>query len=377
MNRLIIILLILLSIEGCTTLKAIRHGSPSTDTYRNFDLDTIHGAESAQPLPESDDRYLSTAVFDGSQFHGETVGEYFGRARGNGSLLILRNDSILVEEYFGNVNRSTPVNIFSISKAITSLLCGIAIDEGYIESVADPVVKYMPELSDADPMFAKLTIEHLLDMRTGLDFKEEYGWNPFSKMAKLYYGDDVVNFISKAKFKEEPGTSHYYNSLSTAILGVVIERATGKQYAQYLEDKVWKPLGMEYDTYIALDSRKQHNAKAYGGIATTARNIAKIGSLYLNDGKYLGKQIVDTEWVNRSIHSHLGNEAYSYGWNNIITPDGDGMLITPRFFAIGLYGQVLFCDPEQNLIFVTLGEKKAYEYHIIFDDLCNLLKSRK
>lgn len=202
MNRLIIILLILLSIEGCTTLKAIRHGSPSTDTYRNFDLDTIHGAESAQPLPESDDRYLSTAVFDGSQFHGETVGEYFGRARGNGSLLILRNDSILVEEYFGNVNRSTPVNIFSISKAITSLLCGIAIDEGYIESVADPVVKYMPELSDADPMFAKLTIEHLLDMRTGLDFKEEYGWNPFSKMAKLYYGDDVVNFISKAKFKE-------------------------------------------------------------------------------------------------------------------------------------------------------------------------------
>lgn len=369
------LVLALLSLSGCTTFRAIRHGSPSTETYRNFALDTICGADTIKAiLCESDDPYFKLTKFDGGQFHNETIVEYFKRVRGNGALLIVRNDSILLEEYFGNVSQWKPLNIFSISKAVTSLLCGIAIDENRIESVHDPVTKYIPELKDADSRFTRLTISHLLDMRTGLDFKEEYGWNPFSGMANLYYSDDVLKFILKSKFIDEPGSKHYYNSLATAILGVVIERATGQTFASYLQEKVWIPLNMPSDAFVALDSRRHHHAKAYGGIATDVRSLALLGRLYLNGGRFDGKQIVSKDWVDRSIHASLDNEAYSYGWNNIISQKDGKWYVTPRFFALGLFGQVLFCDPEQNIIFVTLGEKKGYEYHLLFDDLCNILK---
>lgn len=369
---------ILLCLSGCTTFRAIKCGTPSTDTYKNFALDTISAADTIKKiLIESPDTYFKTTKFDGGQFRSETIGEYFARVRGNGALLIVRNDSILLEEYFGNVQKHQPLNIFSISKAITSLLCGIAIDEGKIEGVNDPVTKYIHELSNSDPYFSELTIEHLLDMRTGLDFNEGYGWNPFSKMAKLYYGDNAVSFISKSKFKEAPGTQHYYNSLATAILGVVIERAVGKPLAEYLQEKVWIPLNMETDAYFALDSKKHHQAKAYGGIATDVRNLALIGRLYLNGGVADGKRIVSADWINRTTHASLDNEAYSYGWNNIISQKDGELYVTPRFFALGLFGQVLFCDPEQNLIFVTLGEKKGYEYHLLFDDFCNILNFRR
>lgn len=369
--------ILLLFLTGCTTFRAIKGGTPSTDTYTNFALDTIFAPDTIKViLKKSQDTYFKTTKFDGGRFHGETIGEYFARVRGKGALLIVRNDSILLEEYYGNVKKYQQLNIFSISKAITSLLCGIAIDEGKIESVQDPVTKYIPELAKADTNFSMLTIENLLDMRTGLDFNEGYGWNPFSKMAKLYYGNDVVNFISKQKFKDAPGTKHYYNSLATAILGVVIERATGNSLAKYLQDKVWIPLNMESDAYFALDSKKHHNAKAYGGIATDVRSLALIGRLYLNDGVADGKRIVSVDWINRTTHASLENEAYSYGWNNIISQRDGEPYVTPRFFALGLFGQVLFCDPEQNLIFVTLGEKKGCEYHLLFDDFCNLLKNK-
>lgn len=179
---------------SCTTIKSIKCGTPSTDTYRNFALDTIAAGDSGNNvlISSSDhDRYFEESKFSDRRINNETLEEYLSRVRGDGALLIVRNDTILLEKYYGNFSRFSPSNIFSISKAVTGLLCGIAVDEGYL-SVSDPVTKYIPELNDADPLFKELTIEHLLDMRTGIDFKESYGWNPFSKMAKLYYGKDVV-----------------------------------------------------------------------------------------------------------------------------------------------------------------------------------------
>ena len=318
------------------------------------------------------DRYFEDSKFTGGGFTGETIGEYFSRVRGDGALLIVRNDTILLEQYFGNFSKLSPSNIFSISKAVTALLCGIAVDEGYI-SIADPITKFIPELDNADPLFEELTIEHLLDMRTGLDFQESYSWNPFSKMARLYYGKDVVNQFKNLHFKSKPGIAHYYNSMATALLGVAIERAVGMPYASYLQEKVWKPLDMETDALISLDDSKHRQAKAYGGLVSNVRDVAKIGRLYINGGVYANKRIVSQEWIDRSTHSSLDNDAYSFGWNNIISRADGKDIVTPRFFAIGLFGQVLFCDPIQNLIFVTLGEKKGCEYHLLFDDFCNLM----
>lgn len=361
--------------SSCTTFKSIKCGEPSTDTYLNFAVDTIATNDTIRPVlissPEHD-RFFEDSKFSGGSFTNETIGEYLSRVRGNGALLIVRNDTVLLEQYYGNFSELSPSNIFSITKAVTSLLCGIAVDEGYI-SISTPITEYIPELKDAAPLFKQLTIEHLLDMRTGLDFEESYGWNPFSKMAKLYYGKDVVSQFKKLHFKSAPGSVHYYNSMATALLGVAIERAVGVPYAQYLQEKVWKPLDMEADALISLDDSKHRQAKSYGGLVSNVRDLAKIGRLYINGGIYDNKRIVSKEWIDRSTHSSLENDAYSFGWNNIITRVDGKDVVTPRFFAIGLFGQVLFCDPSQNLIFATLGEKKGSEYHLLFDNLCNLM----
>lgn len=361
--------------SGCTTFKSIKCGSPSTDTYRNFAVDTVAANKDGRSVlisSDDHDRYFEDSKFSGGSFNSETIGEYFSRVRGDGALLIVRNDTVLLEQYYGDFARLSPSNVFSITKAVTALLCGIAVDEGHM-SLYDPVTKFITELNDADPLFKDLTIEQLLDMRTGLDFEESYGWNPFSKMARLYYGKDVVGQFKKLHFKSRPGEVHYYNSMATALLGVAIERAVGIPYPRYLEEKVWKPLDMEADAFISLDDDRHRQAKAYGGLVSNVRDLAKIGRLYINGGMYGDKRIVSREWIDRSTHASLDNEAYSFGWNNIITSVDGKDVVTPRFFAIGLFGQVLFCDPTQNLIFVTLGERKGSEYHLLFDDFCNLV----
>lgn len=374
---LYVLITIALTSTGCTAIRSVKYGNPSTDTYLNFACDTISTYDTIKCVLISSpqhDRYFEESTFSGGNIHGETIAEYFARVRGDGALLIVRNDTILLEKYYGRFSELHPSNVFSVSKSVTSLLCGIAVDEGYM-SVSDPITKYIPELSESDPQFGMLTIEHLLDMRTGLDFKEDYSWNPFSKMANLYYGNDVTSQFKKLHFINDPGTSHHYNSMATALLGVAIERAVGMPFAKYLETKVWKKLDMESDAYITLDDNKHRQAKAYGGLVTNARDLAKIGRLLLNNGMYNGEQIVSKEWIERSTHSTAENEGYSLGWNNIITRIDGKDVVTPRFFALGLYGQVLFCDPQQNLIFVTLGENKGCEYHLLFDDLCNLLSN--
>lgn len=373
LSNILIAFITLLS--SCTTIKSIKCGEPSTDTYLDFAVDTIANNDTVRQVFISSpdhNRFFEYSKFSGGLFNNETIGEYFSRVRGDGALLIVRNDTILLEQYYGNFSELSPSNIFSITKAVTSLLCGIAVDEGYV-SISAPVTEYIPELKDADPLFKQLTIEHLLDMRTGLDFKESYGWNPFSKMARLYYGNDVVSQFKKLHFKSTPGEDHYYNSMATALLGVAIERAVGVPFAQYLQEKVWEPLDMESKALISLDDSKHRQAKSYGGLVSNVRDLAKIGRLYINGGMYDNKRIVSNGWIDRSIHASLDNEAYSLGWNNIITRVDGKDVVSERFFALGLYGQVLFCDPIQNLIFVTLGEKKRSEYHLLFDDLCNLI----
>ena len=125
--------------------------------------------------------------------------------------------------------------------------------------------------------------------------------------------------------------------------------------------------------FVALDDSKHRHAKTYGGIAMTIRDLAKLGRLYLNNGNWNSEQIISEDFINRSIASTFDNETYSFGWNNIINRMDGEDIISPKFFAIGLFGQVLFCDPIHNLIFVTLGDNKGCEFHWIFDDLSNVI----
>lgn len=322
----ICVLAAMVALQSCTVVwRGIRYGNASVDDNRIFPQDTVRNGEGRftfTELPKAGSG-LDTVRIDiftrrDGRMHRMTLDETVEATRKPAAVIIIRNDSILYEHYAGGWNRSSRSNIFSVTKTVTSLMCGIALTEGYIKSLQDPVTDYIPELKDADPMFAELRIEHLLDMTAGLKFSEDYGWNPFSKMARLYMGRDAFRLIRGMKFSSKPGERYSYDSMTTAILGIVIERATGMSYARYLSERVWKPLGMEEPASVSLDSRKRGVAKSYAGLTTNVRDLAKIGKLFLDGGMWNGVRLVDSAYVKRCLSTNAAGKSsmgrYSYSW---------------------------------------------------------------
>ena len=224
---------------------------------------------------------------------------------------------------------------------------GIAIDEGIIENVNDPITTYIPELSEANPTFDKLTLEHLLNMRSGLKFEETYS-SPFDEVSKLYYGKKQLKQISKYEFIHEPGTHHEYQSVNTTLLGIAIERASGQELGKYLEKKLWIPLQMENPATWSVDDNTNRNTKAFCCLNTTAIDLAKIARLVLNNGKFNGKQIVSEQWISQIRTPDTNNDCYQYQWYSIDCSD--------NFMAIGILGQEIFVNPKEDLIIIRLGK---------------------
>ena len=273
-------------------------------------------------------------------------------------IMIIHDDEIVYEMYRGDFTADRLATVFSVSKSITSLLCGIAVDEGYIESIDDPVTKYLPELKGRDPRWEKLTIRYLLCMFSGLDFDDEYEFNikalkSVNAIAKLNYGHNLMKQIRRLKFRCDPGTKFHYESMTTAILGVVIERATGFRYVDYLSEKVWKPLQMESVALINIDSRKHRVAHAFGGITCTLKDLAKIGRLYVNEGLWDGRRIVSEEWIHLTT-DYNPKATYHYSWYDVRF-DGFETGEYPGFYALGICHQVLYVNPYKNLIMVRIG----------------------
>ena len=268
------------------------------------------------------------------------------------AFLIIQNDTIQYEKYWGKKNENSIIPSFSMAKSITSILIGCAIDDKIIQSVNEPITKYIPELEEFD--FDKVTIEHLLQMTSGLKFNESY-FNPFGDAATFYYGTKLRKAIKKMKLKTEPGIEFDYLSGNTQLLGLVLERALkDKTITSYLELKIWKPLEMEFDASWSLDRKKDGLEKTFCCINARARDYAKIGRLYLNKGNWNGKQIVSEDWVKHSTKIDTLNGSvwyYQYQWW-LPTQSGD-------FMAQGILGQYIYVHPEKNLIIVRLGENEG------------------
>lgn len=414
-----IVLVHIILFASCTVYKGIKYGNAAVDDYTVFEQDTVNRGLrtfSFVELPE-ERRVLDTIKLGfyyapQDSIYRMSIPEAMKRIGKPAAALIVKNDTIVFEHYYGGWNKDTQSCIFSVTKTITSMLCGIAVKEGYIKSLSDPVTDYIPELKKKDSRFDSLRIEHLLDMTAGLKFKENYSWNPFSKMARLYLGNDAMKIVKNMKFSNEPGKQYHYDSMTTQILGIVIERATGMSYAKYLSEKVWQPLGMERDALIGLDSRKHGVAKSYAGLTSNVRDIAKVGRLYLNGGCWNGMQILDSAFVARSLSPHVSGEnkksTYSYSWYWGITaeksfssvdslvayykkpdnlPEGvecygwrtleggnvKAILHQDGYWAFGLYGQVLYINPRKNIIGVYLGADRFEDFQNVFEKAMNVL----
>lgn len=266
------------------------------------------------------------------------------------AFLIIQRDTILYESYCKGYDAEAMVASFSMAKSVVSLLIGCAIDDGLIGSVNDPVTQYLPGLKKNG--FDSVTIEHVLQMTSGIRFNESY-INPFGHAASFYYGRNLRKSTSKLKLKEAPGTEFEYVSGNTQLLTMILEKALGGEtVSAYLERRIWKPLQMEYSASWSLDRQENGIEKGFCCLNARARDFAKIGRLYLNGGRWNGKQIVSEAWIQKSTSLDLTNGSvgfYQYQW---WLPRDDG-----SYGAQGILGQYIYVNPKKDMVIVRLGKK--------------------
>lgn len=395
-------------VASCSVARSLKYWYPDIDDHKIFRSVAVEPSATPFTFHEGSEE-MRRRVADLTVTVADTLdmplGEYLDANSTTTAFLVIRNDTILFENYYRGYDRTRMSTVFSVSKSVTSLLAGIAVTEGHIESVHDPVTRYVPELARRDPRWNRLTVEHLLEMRSGFKFNETYS-GFLSKSAALYYGTNSMGKMKRMRFENEPGTgdvddTYNYQSATATMLGLVVQRATGRNLADYMQDKVWGPLGMENRATWSVDDRRHRMAKADCGLNVTARDLAKIARLYLHGGVWNGTRIVDAAWVARTVTPNPANGGYQYQWysddyllsgfpdnKDGYWPDresaeagarsreekyphrrvfGDGekwwvQVYLDKFYALGLMQQVVYVDPVKKLIMVRLGEDGDRDY---------------
>ncbi len=280
---------------------------------------------------------------------------------GTRSFLVFKGDSLIFEEYWGEHNSKTVSNSFSAAKTVVSMLVGIAVEEGKIKSINDPVSKYLPSFSGKGK--EKITIRHLLMMASGLDWRES-GVNPLSENAESYYGSDLWGLVNRQQVVGKPGKAFVYQSGNSQLLAYVVEKATGKDLTQYADEKLWKPMGAEADAFWSLD-RENGDEKAFCCLYSTSRDFARLGILLNHNGKWKGKQLIP-EWYFKKMVSnpkmtteeHVPNLRYGlHVWTFLGHAD-------PVYYCRGIHGQYIISIPAKDLVIVRTGNKRASNFEI-------------
>jgi CubicO group peptidase (beta-lactamase class C family) len=305
------------------------------------------------------------AIF--SQLSGAEDWEAFLEAHQTQAFIVLQGDAVLYEKYFNDTRRDSIVTSFSMAKSFTSALIGKAIQEGYIESVDEPITTYLPELASRDTRFKEITIRHLLLMASGLEYKEFRpllfnGDDPLT----TYYPDQRQLALENTHITDPPGSYFLYNKYHPQLLGMILERSTGMRVNDYLQTGIWNPLGMEFGGSWSTDSEAGDFEKMETGINARAIDFAKFGALYRDGGKWQGAQVLPLDWVEESTEPHFPEKAtsyyspyfaalpgqayYKYMWWGYARNGEDY-----DFAAEGDKGQFIYVSPQKDLVIVRNG----------------------
>ncbi len=359
--------LVLFSSFGCGSVgRFMRHGMPDVYDYKIFNNATLkasdepfhfHRLPKNYELPPADlwacgDKpgYKLAAGYSPEQFLKET---------GTLALIVIRRDTILYEGYANGHSRENVSTVFSVTKSFLSTLVGIAITEGKMLGYDQPVSDYLPMFADGKK--SDINIGHLLQMTSGMNFGDH---SNLFKLARLYYNTYQERLLNTIKVKHVPGTHFAYSSLSSYVLGLCLEKAVGMTVAEYMQEKVWGPLGMEYDGYMALD-KENGMAKVYGGMAATAIDLAKLGRLFLHNGTWAENEIVSSKWTT-DCRTRCEDDGKAWNYANHWWLDTYSGVISAEskddFFAGGFRGQIVYVNPKDSTIVVRLGthEKGMY-----------------
>jgi CubicO group peptidase (beta-lactamase class C family) len=275
------------------------------------------------------------------------------------AFIVIQNGKLLYEKYWDGYTPKTLSGSFSAAKSIISLLIGIALDEGKIKSLDEPVGNYVPHFKEAG--LEKVRIKDLLTMSSGTNYRES-DLSYFSLNASAYYGDDEGYLISQLKAKEPAGVNWQYRSADTQVLGFVVEKAFGQNISELVSERFMKPMGAEADALWLLDGNKNHE-KAFCCFNGVAHDYARFGQLVLNNGQWNGKQIVSESYIKAATTpaSYLkdpyenGNPVDFYGYQYWIFKEQGHEVVAQN----GLFGQYVYIIRDKNAIVVRLGESKV------------------
>jgi len=267
--------------------------------------------------------------------------------------LIVKDGEILTEKYFDNYNETSLTNSFSIAKTFTTMLLGKALEDGYIKSLDQSIVDFLPEFKD-DSLAQLCTIGDLSAMTAGYDWNENY-YLPINVTTKAYYGKNITEQIFSYGFNSVSSQKFEYKSGVTQLLGTIITRATNKNITDYFSENFWKPMGMEVSAPWTLD-QKDGMEKVHCCVSARLRDFAKMGQLLLQNGKWNGIQLLDSSFVHlmktpNTINGKETNPSYGYGlWVDYNH--------SPQVYSmVGHLGQRIICIPSKNIVIVRTGNK--------------------
>lgn len=264
------------------------------------------------------------------------------------SFLVIKNDSIVFEKYFDDHKSTSLSNSFSVAKSIVTSMLFKAIMEGKIKGLDQPLSDYFEEYKEG--LASELTVGDLASMSSGMKWSEKY-YNVINITSESYFTDDLRSVVLRQDIIDKPGQSFRYSSGDTQLLGMVIEKATGTTLTNYLSEKFWQPMGAENSALWQIDSTKSGMEKAYCCIASTARDFARFGKLFINKGKWNDEMILDPSYIDLSINPVFEDSPYyGYGWW-LYNYEGKKV-----FTMNGHLGQFVISFPDENIIIVRQGD---------------------
>ncbi len=338
------------------------------DDYKRYGSHTIDQAPHAYHFaPGNRDAVPDTVEYkEGDAVKRVALSELL-RKTGTHAFIVIRDDQVLYEDYFNGYGRDSLCTAWSVSKSVISALVGIAIAESYIKSLDDPITNYLPELKDQG--FEAITIRTLLTMGSGIQYR--IGFFPWDEFVLAgYYPNLRQLLLSDLKIMEPPGQSFHYNNFNVELLGLILERTTHQLPSQYLQEKIWKPIGMEYPATWSIDSEQDNFELTPILLNARAIDLAKFGRLYLNNGNWDGKQIVPEHWVAESTVRDPNDRRpwetfsrwqedggyYKYLWWGVSHGGSDY-----SYMGIGTYGQFIFVSPRTKVVIVRTADKDGID----------------
>lgn len=344
-------------------LRCIRNGESEISDYQVFPERAIQRSASPYRYEEAPDSSID-ALEVSYTIKGEAQAGILGKTLedlGTTSLLVVHNDKLVYEKYLNGYQRDSVETSFSSIKSLNSLMIGIAIEDGFIQSEDQAISEFLPELKGT--AFEDITLKNLLMMRSIIRYEEGSAW--FGDDAKTYYYPDLRNLAlhHMAVDKDYAGQFHY-NNYHPLLMGMILERCTDMHVADYFQTKIWEKVGAEYDASWSLDSEKTGFEKMESGLNFRSVDYAKIGSMLLHRGAWNGQTVIGEEWLDRSViapeplaQSDIDspflqgkNVGYQYMWYSIDNNSGG-----KDFFAAGKYGQYLYVSPDNDTLIVRTG----------------------